>query len=116
MTKAQIINETVKYYSEDTSRRAYRGSACFYFQKDSGNMCAVGRCANDPQGLDGGKYIRNILLEMSDEEVFKPEYQGHTTEFWAKLQDFHDSQINWDEKGLISYGQERVLQLKEMFA
>ncbi len=115
MTKTQIIDETVAYYSEDTSRRANTNSACFYYQEATGNMCAVGRCANAPKELGEGKYIGTILREISDEQVFKPEYQGHELEFWENLQMVHDRNWNWDNKGLTECGQKNVQNLKERF-
>lgn len=48
LTAVEIINETVAYYSEDTSRRGitYTGFGdlkCVYITA-GGQMCAVGRC------------------------------------------------------------------------
>jgi hypothetical protein len=110
-TKHQIIDETVAYYSEDTKRRAVVGYACHYFQKETGNMCAVGMCAIDPQELDGSCYF--AALKLSDEEIFKPEYRGHSVEFWGELQALHDTNTHWDENGLTPAGEEYVKKLKE---
>jgi hypothetical protein len=114
-TKHQIIDETVAYYSEDTKRRAVTGQSCHYFQKETGNMCAVGRCANDPQKLDGSCYFKTLSAKLSDEEIFKPEYRGHSVEFWSDLQFLHDENSHWDEKGLTPEGKEYVKNLKENY-
>jgi len=113
-TKHQIIDETVAYYSENTKRRAIRKHACFYFQEGTGNMCAVGRCANDPRHLShDGRYFREIALNLTDEEIFQPEYRGHSSKFWSGLQRLHDESSYWDENGLTWEGEEYVKILKE---
>ncbi len=113
-TKHQIIDETAAYYSEDTKRRAVSNYACYYFQESTGNMCAVGRCVNNPRylSLDGG-YFADTSINLSDEEIFKPEYRGHSSEFWSDLQGLHDENSHWDENGLTQEGEEYVKNLKE---
>lgn len=122
MTTLEIINETVEYYSKDTSRRAAtKQGACFYFQISTGNMCAVGRCAILPEELDNSLFTTaNIFLfrklEISDEELFKPEYRGHSVEFWIDLQRLHDNNLNWNESGLSPRGKEQVVILKAKYS
>lgn len=114
MTTLEIINETVEYYSKDTKRRAEVGRACLYFQESTGNMCAVGRCANNPKELNPAHFFSQ--LGLSDEEIFKPEYRGHSVEFWSDLQKLHDDNLNWDESGLSSIGKYQVETLKAKYS
>ena len=105
-TKAEIIDETVEYYSADVSRRAvdHRGS-CFY-RTPSGKSCAVGRC------LDPEKYQPKMetidayenIRKFSD-AIFKPEYQGHERDFWNDLQKLHDRFEFWNDEGLTGDGE-----------
>ena len=37
----EVLEETVNYYSEDTSRRCIEDGICFYYKE--GKMCAVDR-------------------------------------------------------------------------
>lgn len=110
MTTLEIINETVEYYSKDTKRRA----PCLYFQESTGNMCAVGRCANNPKELNPFRFFSQ--LGLSDEEIFKPEYRGHSVEFWSDLQKLHDNNLNWDESGLSFLGKDQVETLKVKYS
>lgn len=114
MTALEIINETVEYYSKDTKLRASKNGGCYYFQESTGNMCAVGRCANKPRELDGDCYFKD--LKLLDEEIFKPEYRGHSKEFWTDLQRFHDLDANWDASGLSSYGEVNLETLKKAYS
>lgn len=45
--------------------------------------------------------------------IFKKEYRGFLFDMWEKLQDLHDYEHNWSEKGLSSHGKLRFNELKE---
>lgn len=109
-TKLKIIEETVKYYSEDVRRRAVNGIQCSYITED-GRMCAVGRCLQNPKEF-GEISAYDLLLENED-DIFKPEYQGHDPEFWEGLQKLHDNRKFWTTKGISLNGQDKVKELKE---
>ena len=130
MDKTEIIEETVAYYSEDTSRRSIEtGGGCFY--NYNGKMCAVGRCLipemnpeyNDNGGdclvfsfdmLSRGGGLERELIRDKD-SLFKEEYRGHEEGFWMDLQELHDKPIYWDENGLTIQGQEFVDKLKQKY-
>lgn len=119
-TKKEIIDETVAFYSEDTSRRATNIELiggisfprCKYLTED-GRMCAVGRCLI-PDGKIrnyGNDYSYEIAMCTSGqitnlEEILKPEYRGHDIGFWRDLQNFHDDNENafWNEDGITEIG------------
>jgi len=121
MTKLEIINETVNFYSEDISRRSRVDRRCLYNSGDS-RHCALGRCflpEYKEQGLNFKmnndsaddlciKYdgLDNLLLEQ---------YRGHSTSFWGDLQELHDNNDYWNEHGINNYGMARVEELKELY-
>jgi hypothetical protein len=106
-TKVEIINETVKYYSEDPSRRGFEpGRGCVYLTS-TGCMCAVGRCLIDPsKGFLGDvpSFCRVDGMPADLETELKPEYRGHDLQFWGDLQRLHDYSFYWCETGLTELG------------
>lgn len=115
-TKKEIIDETVAYYAEDPSRRAYNhvNRACCYRDK-RGQMCAVGRCidpnaerAREAYDEAGGA---DYFVEQFGQEIFKEEYQGHEKDFWNDLQNFHDIKNHFNEKGLSALGRSVAMKL-----
>ena len=93
----EVLEETVNYYSRDTSRRCIEDNTCFYYKE--GNMCAVGRCLVDPQSLEisigaGDNDIVSLVKEEVEVE-FKDEYKGLPLSFWEDLQCLHDATSNW---------------------
>jgi len=121
-----MLENTVNYYSEDTSRRATNpdsGIGCVY-SKEDGKNCAVGRWINydnfDLQSYNEACSITDLLqiddgedFIYTDEELFVPKAQGFHYQFWADLQDFHDGDKSWDEAGLTSEGQAKIDRIKE---
>jgi hypothetical protein len=107
----EILNETVQYYSEDVTRRGVMKSPdeeytlCVYLT-DTGCMCAVGRCMVAPtRNMIGGVATLHSGIKFTNlEEELKPEYRGHSIEFWQSLQGLHDDSGNWGPKGLTLTG------------
>lgn len=124
-----LVDETVKYYSEDTNRRSVTGGryGCSYEsknQKDEIVRCAVGRCLVNPKTMDsllndiedanegvGGTAVGKIL-EHFGEEAFRPEYRGFNPRVWRLLQSLHDRDAAWDDKGITKTGESDVSDLK----
>lgn len=115
-TKLQIIQETADYYGENSSRRGLTNGYCDYIA-DNGNRCAVGRCSKLNKKLsDIAGPINDILSEeYTDKQFFKPEYQGHSAEFWRDLQVFHDGDYFWTNKGLSAAGRRKLTSLKKKY-
>lgn len=119
MTKTEIIKETAKYYSEDTSRRSLSASgSCFYYLKDKKGKvkkCAVGRCMNKEgiQQFGDSKSSAEALFIMEGDSLLKDKYKGHNAKFWDALQVFHDMDYNWDENKLSVKGE---IELNELLA
>jgi hypothetical protein len=115
-TKLEIIDETVKYYSTDTSRRGIQKTkigtnSCTYLTED-GKMCAVGRCMIKPTiDLEGA--ADDVLADSF--HLLKPEYRIEDLNFWIDLQRLHDDCYFWNENGLTKEGLNQVKRLKEEY-
>ena len=117
-SKKEIIEETVAYIQ--ANGRAVRSSAvtqaemCAYFTT-SGKMCAVGRCLIDPESARQG----TVGCFPNFESALKPEYRGHTINFWSDLQRLHDEKDNWHtmngEIKLTKMGRRAVQHMLEEF-
>jgi hypothetical protein len=119
-TKVEIINETVQYYSEDTSRRGFNSEHGYQYLTPTGKMCAVGRCLLDPnKGYAGTVYGFRLLSNHGhipiDPEL-KPEYRGHEIDFWCELQALHDNSEYWNSYGLSQAGTSCVTDLLTKYA
>lgn len=115
----QIIQETIEYYSADpVGRRGKNGGACVYIS-DEGEMCAVGRCMEDPNLVSAQNVCSNMALSIGGkaplEELLKEEYRGHPISFWGSLQRIHDQDEYWCEAGLTELGRTRVTQLIDFY-
>lgn len=122
MTKEEIILETVNYYSEDPKgRRGIESSNnyCLYFTTDK-KMCAFGRVLKNPEDFedDAGSSVKDLSKMFTLNEIVKPEYTGHSVDFWQDLQDFHDDPFNWDieENTISESGELRVKELLNRYA
>lgn len=128
LTKEEIINETVAFYSADVTRRSsngdkYGSNGCKY-NHENGNHCAVGRLLlpkyqNQGVKLKGntstvGCFMDEHKLKTIDEALQKP-YRGHKLDFWRSLQTLHDNGSNWQNDGLTEKGQVRVEDIKENY-
>lgn len=49
------------------------------------------------------------------DEHLQPQYHSQTIQFWSDLQDFHDQDSNWDDKGLTIDGKLILQSLKEKY-
>lgn len=111
LSKREIIDETANSFT--SKNRAIKenskgGNECFYTDIN-GNHCGVGRCMTK-EGLEhlGYRSISarsiNSVYHNGLDGFLKPEYRGHSIEFWEDIQSFHDSCQNWNENGLTEVG------------
>ena len=129
LTPRQILNDTVVYYSEDTSRRALGATSCSleckYWMKNPINkrkvkMCAVGRCLKKgiAKRVDEDSSIRDDSFKNLIESKkfnwmdFQPKYRYKNIKFWSMLQDLHDSNSYWDGFGLTKKGKNFMLKIR----
>lgn len=122
LTKEEIINETVDFYSADILRRSVGGGwgGCKY-NHENGNHCAVGRVLLPKYHEQGTKLKGNsngIGLFMDEQDiksldvVLQKKYRGHEIGFWRKLQNLHDEGNYWEIGGLTLLGKEYVEEIK----
>jgi len=113
-----LVKETIYYYNY--GNRSVEGTHCKY-QSNTGNMCAVGRCLteqalNDFHDHEVAKTFAIISLPefitekySSFDSMFQEKYQGIHVQVWSFMQSLHDEDINWDENGLSSDGEQEIL-------
>jgi hypothetical protein len=93
MTKLEIIKETVEYY-KNNNRGITPDGTCQYLSED-GDMCAVGRCLENPEDIGTEEIDTDSLIEKYGDGILKKQYQNHGTNFWRELQIFHDIKRFW---------------------
>ena len=126
-TKKEIILEIAAFYGEDPSRRAVvkqDGRAkCRYLTED-GRKCAVGKCLIEGEKILSVGIVGAISAELVDiavgeienlEDVLMPEYRGHDTYFWERLQEFHDCDVHFTDTGLSKDGVHKLEFLLEQY-
>ena len=120
LTAKEVLDDTVKFYSEDPLRRAVLSDAredCVYTDHE-GNHCAVGRWLQEEYQVYNWDYNQDSVSELfddgyTDRDFLVPEVRDLPFEFWVELQCLHDNVCNWDEEGLSSLGKKTVIRLKE---
>lgn len=118
MTREQFLLDTIKYYSEDTSRRCVSEGKCTYspetLNKNS-EGCAIGRWLDEELQLELDALG---IVPVQNEKVFDklPKWmQGMGIYFLQHVQDLHDSSIYWDESGLSQLGKNKVNEMIEHY-
>ena len=122
MTEIEIIEETANTYSS-SNRSMKSNGKCYYTHPDNGNHCAVGRCMLEDtltslSKIDNEESVAYLLesLGCKLDDILKPEYRGHSLEFWTALQDLHDGMQNFDDNGITPNGLSLVDRLKHRYA
>lgn len=117
-TKLQIIEETVEFYSNNPRSINAETEQCRYVS-DSGANCAFSRCCTD-EGKTilhkeyEGRGVGSVLL-ASKETFLKPEYKGHSENFWRDIQQLHDGHAYWVRNRLTEDGKKQVENLKYIY-
>jgi hypothetical protein len=130
-TYSEVIEETVEYYKTNPRALDEALTDCVYYTK-TGAMCAIGRCAKDPQELEqiyGGGAIDYLINKIKDtstkhktnksilqNEILKSEYR-HLTDitFWADLQTYHDFNVFWKDGKLNESGEHYLNSIREKY-
>lgn len=108
MTASELIQETVDFYSADTTRRSIGSDGLCVYQAPNGNMCAVGRCMTAEAATENAKSSQSVDELDNLDSILQPKYRGHSTGFWENLQFIHDAGGNWNAQGITDQGKERV--------
>lgn len=119
--RLDFLEDTVKYYSEDVSRRAVVNTVgikecrCLYRTKD-GKKCAIGRFIPDEKyfsGMEGMCLSNYNLYENIDKEIRN--LNNHDGSFLKAIQTLHDIENFWSAKGLTKEGKEKVISIKKLY-
>ena len=107
-----FLEDTVKYYSEDTSRRAVTigGSYCYY-RTDDGRKCAIGR--HIPDELYDVSIENKSICSIIGFECISDELRELGMLFLMNVQELHDSDWYWvSGEGLSTEGGKWVYYIK----
>ena len=113
MNALELLEDTVNFYSVDpVGRRAVDDNGfCFYVMPD-GKRCAIGRFLS--MQCDDRHITMNILaLKNNRNEIFSEEISLIPVNLLRFIQNFHDTDSNWDLYGLSGIGRVRYKELKE---
>ena len=109
-----IVDDTVKFYSEDPSRRSRDDEGFCYYTDYNGNHCAVGR--HLPENI-----LKKVKQESLSADALIDKYYTKTGTlkglgriFWSGLQSIHDEDGNWTPEGLSDHGKINVEDIKEI--
>ena len=127
-TKSEIVVETLLHYN--LKNRGYNRAEghCTYFDKSTGNKCAVGRCILDSEIEKVSEYEEKHSKENSGsptvddlaryfnglDYLLSPEYRGHDASFWRNLQYIHDTPHLWT-KGTFDTSENNLTYLARIF-
>jgi len=125
LTKVQIIDETIEYYKNNNRGIVNKTLYICAYKNDKGDMCAVGRCFTpdtlkliEEKDLIGCTTF-GLNSHINFDKALKPQYQGHSIEFWRDLQRLHDTMEYWEKTTtgniLTNKGMEKAKQLKELY-
>lgn len=128
MTKLEFLNDTIRYYNEDTNRRCVDHNNCYYSPNSCGKQdisegCAIGRFLDaDTKKLfdrvQGDSFcgIKGILDSKKSRIKLLPIWmQGFDPDFLLAVQALHDTDAYWDKDGLTEFGLQRVNNIKKEY-
>ena len=110
MNFKEMILDMVEHYSKNARGVSPEDGGCVYVanQYDNlllNNMCQMGRCFvpdvqqafRDNPDLNQDTAVSELAqtFNMDFDDLFVPEYQGHTIDQWRVLQGLHDEHHNW---------------------
>jgi hypothetical protein len=134
MTELELLEDTIKYYSENTERRCVNVKSCYYspitaHKEGISEGCAIGRHLDKDFALqidkydddfDGDSGIIQVLSVMLEEEENKSKFPDWMLKmnpnFLQDIQGLHDANSNWDKNGLSQEGLECEKEIKNKLA
>lgn len=115
--KLALLEDTVKYYSENTERRCVEtDNLCSYSPENVGNTisegCAIGRLLTPEikERLD----IEFGALDVRGFRILPVEIKGYGLKLLQELQNLHDRKEHWNTEGLTAKGLYKVEEIKKM--
>lgn len=122
MNKLKILEETVDYYKIHPRGLNDSGECCYY-DKNTGNRCAIGRLLTIEQAkdvpsngsIDVDDMVHDYLVSCNPTL-----FNGENIRFLSDLQRFHDNETLWDSDGagnnkLTQSGEKEYLKLKRRY-
>jgi hypothetical protein len=111
LTKIQIIEETVEFYSNNSRSKSKDISTCLY-NGPNGEKCAFSRCCTQDSFFNEGEQSKDQI-----DANLLPQYSHipYDDQFWADLQDLHDTGDNWRDKSLTNAGLTHLNKLKKKY-
>lgn len=122
MTKLEFLQDTVKYYSENTNRRCVNNVivGCYYSPENAGKIgisdgCAIGRHLKDSlkEKLDDTEESEVNTTVIFNKLPKKLKELGK--DFLTDIQNLHDLQKYWNSEGLSKVGEEYYKDIKEKY-
>lgn len=120
ITLGEILEDTVKYYSEDVNRRCKIEGLCAYSGKTIGKGhitegCAIGRLLPSEFCIElDARFKNNGIFSISRSDLGEqlPKIIKDNLDFFEELQTFHDCDDYWTEDGLSESGEKRLSGIK----
>ena len=128
MTELELLEDTIKYYSENTERRCSSEDGCYYSPITIGKEgisdgCAIGRHLDKEFALQIDKdydelNIKSLMKSkfIGNEDKFPDWMIKMKLDFLVSLQNLHDDNLYWDKNGLTQEGFEYVKEIKNKLA
>lgn len=115
-TKIEIIDYIVDYFQKNP--RAKDRGICVYLTS-TGLRCAHSICLEDEfvKSTNFNKLrTARRLIKIYGDNIHKPEFRGHDTDFWMDIQQLHDMNNFWRDYELTDDGKEFVRELKKKYS
>lgn len=136
MTELELLEDTIKYYSENTDRRCISKKGCYYSPITVNKVgisegCAIGRHLDKDFALEidkmdsdenflGDSGITSVMYIMLKDDENKSKFPDWmltmNQDFLTEIQALHDDNLYWDKNGLTQEGFEYVKQIKNKLA
>ena len=116
LSASQIIDHVVNHFSKNPRSMNADGHRCFYNGPD-GEKCAFGlMCENSEELIEG--FFADVLIQKNIASI-KPEFSGHSIQFYLDIQKLHDRNYFWNKTSegneLTPKGIDFVSYLKESY-
>ena len=117
----EILKDTRDYYAENPAKRRAidKDNNCHYTWGDT--HCAIGRYLKDDFKTEGwydnNESVEDLRGDGDDIDWCLIEnVHGIYVEFWADLQEFHDSRENWKDDDISDSGKARYVRFQDRIA
>ena len=106
-----ILDETIAFYGEDTSRRAMNNYGSCMYKTEDGKQCALGRKMlpdinfTSIEGQSASSLNTRMINEDKNlDDLLQEDCRDLPVGFWQRLQEIHDNHDIWTEEGINDEG------------